>query len=287
MQSLKLDEIATELFNTDDRDVHAPPNIKYWLHRIKLGRTDLQTQHVGGRPHLDDVDAEIISVLLKLPFSSVRTTADSLNIHASRIYTHLAEKIGLDIFPLLVSPHINQWAAAKASRTYRAVTPRAWTTTGRLPWYRDQWGVMVSATWWASANMVSIGRRDPDKIGAYDNGPENHAHRVPKHPRRDFHWLAPTRGKAQQRILLWKILESLSQDLHRRRGVGSSRPIMYFDNAAPHRSGANENYVQSCQLRQAPWLTVALISVPVTFSIRWSEDETQSWRIGENGKAAR
>jgi hypothetical protein len=42
IKGLKLDEIATELFNTYGRDVYAPPSTKYSLYQTKLGRTDLQ-----------------------------------------------------------------------------------------------------------------------------------------------------------------------------------------------------------------------------------------------------
>jgi hypothetical protein len=38
------------------------------------------------------------------------------------------------------------------------------------------------------------------KSGVYDSGSENHIHGVPKHPWRDLHYFAPTRGKGQQRI---------------------------------------------------------------------------------------
>jgi transposase len=98
VKGLKLNEIATELPNTYGRDASAPPSIKYWLHQIKLGRTDLKTQHGGGRPRLDDIDAEILLVLRKFTFSSRRMIADSLNIPAPMIHAHLAEKIDLNNF---------------------------------------------------------------------------------------------------------------------------------------------------------------------------------------------
>jgi hypothetical protein len=69
--------------------------------------TDLHTQHVGGRPPADDINAEIITVLRKFPCPSVRTIADSLNIPASTIYTHLVEEIDFKIFTSLGTPHIN------------------------------------------------------------------------------------------------------------------------------------------------------------------------------------
>jgi hypothetical protein len=58
IKSLKLGEIAKELSNVHGPDASIPPSIKYWLHQIKLGRTDLRTQRAGRRPPLNDVDAK-------------------------------------------------------------------------------------------------------------------------------------------------------------------------------------------------------------------------------------
>jgi hypothetical protein len=71
VKGLKVHKIATELSSIYGWDACAPPSIKYWLYQIRLGRTDLQTQHVGKPPPLDDIDAEIVSVLRKFPFSSL------------------------------------------------------------------------------------------------------------------------------------------------------------------------------------------------------------------------
>jgi hypothetical protein len=65
-------------------------------------------QHFGGQSALGDIGAKIISVLRKFPFLSVRTIVDFLSISVSTIYTHLVEKIDLNFFTSLGSPHINQ-----------------------------------------------------------------------------------------------------------------------------------------------------------------------------------
>jgi hypothetical protein len=98
IKSLELDEIDMGLSNAYNRDVFAPPSIKHWPHQIKLGRTGLQIQHVGGRPLRDDIDAEIISVLRKFPFSSVRTIDDSLNILVSTVILIWWKKLILNFF---------------------------------------------------------------------------------------------------------------------------------------------------------------------------------------------
>jgi hypothetical protein len=63
-------------------------------------------QHDGGRTRLDDIDAGLLAVLRKVPFSSVRTTVDSLNNPASTFYSDFVEKIKMKNFPLLAF-HIN------------------------------------------------------------------------------------------------------------------------------------------------------------------------------------
>jgi hypothetical protein len=103
IKGLRLGEIAKEFSSAYGVDAYTPPSAKYWLHQIKRGRTDLRTPHAHGRPPVDDIDAEILSLLRKYPFSSVRAIADSLEIPASIIY--LVEKIGLKIFLLRWVPH--------------------------------------------------------------------------------------------------------------------------------------------------------------------------------------
>jgi hypothetical protein len=105
LKGLKLQETTTELSSAHRHDAYARLSVNYWLHQIKLGRTDLQTQHVCGPPPLDGVDVEILSLLRESPFSSVRTIAGFLNIPLSTIYSHLVEKIGLKNFLLCWVPH--------------------------------------------------------------------------------------------------------------------------------------------------------------------------------------
>jgi hypothetical protein len=94
LKGLKLGDIFVELSTLSGEDAYTRPSIKYWLHQLKLGRTDLTTQYVGGRPYLDDTDAEIPSVLQISPFSSVRTIAGSMGIPTSMVDLHRVEKIG-------------------------------------------------------------------------------------------------------------------------------------------------------------------------------------------------
>jgi hypothetical protein len=88
IKGLKIGEMAKEISNTYCPDAYTPPSINYWLHQIKLGRTDLRTCHAGGRALLDDIDAEFLLLLRKYPFSSMQTIAESPAILPSTIYSH-------------------------------------------------------------------------------------------------------------------------------------------------------------------------------------------------------
>jgi hypothetical protein len=94
LKGLKLDDLVAELSDMYGQDAYAKPSIKYWLHQFRLGRKNLTTQHIDGRPTLDDTDVEILSILRRCSLSSVRTIADSLGIPVSMGYFHLVEKIG-------------------------------------------------------------------------------------------------------------------------------------------------------------------------------------------------
>jgi hypothetical protein len=106
LKGLKLGDIVVELSTLYGEDASTRSSIKYWLHQVNLGRTDLTTQRVGGRSSLDDTDAEILSVLRISPFSWVPTIADSLGIPASTVYLHLVEKIGFKTYFLRWVPHM-------------------------------------------------------------------------------------------------------------------------------------------------------------------------------------
>jgi hypothetical protein len=125
IKGFKLGEIAKELSSAYDSYAYTPPSMKYRLHEIKFGRTDLRTQHAGGRLPLDDIDAEILSLLRKYPFSSVWMVAESLKIPVSVIDSHLVEKSDCQNFTSRGSPSISQRVAAEASRSLKSVTPGA------------------------------------------------------------------------------------------------------------------------------------------------------------------
>jgi hypothetical protein len=105
-KGLKLESIAAELSRTYGQDVYERPSIKYWMHQLKLGRTDLKRLHVGGRSALDDIDAGIFLLLCKLAFPSIRIIAEALAISASTGYSHLIERMRFNNYLLRWIPHV-------------------------------------------------------------------------------------------------------------------------------------------------------------------------------------
>jgi hypothetical protein len=122
IEGLTLGEIAKEFSSAYGPGAYPPPSIKYWRHQVKVGRTDPRRQHAGARPPFDDINAEILSLPRKYPFSSVLTIAESLGIPASTIYSYLIEKISFKFFTSWSSPYANQQVAAETSQTLKSVT---------------------------------------------------------------------------------------------------------------------------------------------------------------------
>jgi hypothetical protein len=122
-KDLKLGDIALELFNLYGQVGHAKPSIKNWLPQLRLGRKDLTTQHMGGRPTLDETDTEIPSVLRISLFPWVRRIANSPGIPASMVFLALRRKDSLQkrLTPL-GSADVDPRTSAKTNRTCGTIT---------------------------------------------------------------------------------------------------------------------------------------------------------------------
>jgi hypothetical protein len=70
-----LDRIVAELASVYGEQAYGKKVVEYWIHQIKLGRSDMEDEAKGGRPLLDDVDARILTCLGDEPFSSIRSIA--------------------------------------------------------------------------------------------------------------------------------------------------------------------------------------------------------------------
>jgi hypothetical protein len=88
-KGMKLSAIVAELAATYHEDVFDENRVKYWLHEIKLHRSDLSDRPSSGRPFFEDIDARILQVSEAEPWPSVRTTAEFLQIPFSTEHLYL------------------------------------------------------------------------------------------------------------------------------------------------------------------------------------------------------
>jgi hypothetical protein len=59
-KGMKLPAIVAELAAVYHEDGFDENRVKYWLHEIKLHRSNLSDRPSSGRPPLDDIDARIL-----------------------------------------------------------------------------------------------------------------------------------------------------------------------------------------------------------------------------------
>jgi hypothetical protein len=88
-KEMKLAAIVAELAAVYHEDAFDETRVKYWLHKIKLHRSDLSDQPSSGQRPLEDIDARILQVLKAEPWSLVQTVAEFLKILASTVHLHI------------------------------------------------------------------------------------------------------------------------------------------------------------------------------------------------------
>jgi hypothetical protein len=87
-KGMKLPAIVAELTPVYHKDAFEENRVKYWLHEIKLHRSDLSDQPSSSRPPLKDIDARILQVLEAEPWSWVLTIAEFLKVPALTVHLH-------------------------------------------------------------------------------------------------------------------------------------------------------------------------------------------------------
>jgi hypothetical protein len=92
---MKLPAIVAELASVYHEDAFDQNRVKYWLHEIKLHRSDLNDRSSSTRTPLEDIDARILQALEAEPSSSIRTIAEFLKIPASTVYLHLTTSLNV------------------------------------------------------------------------------------------------------------------------------------------------------------------------------------------------
>jgi hypothetical protein len=101
-KEMKLPAIVAELAAVYHEVAPDENRMKYWLHEIKLHRSDLSYRPSSSRPPLEYIDARILRVLESEPSASVRTITEFLKIHASTVHLHL-------IISLNMKSHYFKW----------------------------------------------------------------------------------------------------------------------------------------------------------------------------------
>jgi hypothetical protein len=254
LKGLKLGDTVVELATLYGEDAYTRPSINYWLHQLKLGRTDLTTQHVGGRPYLDDTDAEILSVLRISPFSSVRTIADSLAIPASTMYLHLVEKIAFKNYFLrwvehMLTDELRQKRVELSRQLLELLESQRGVNFRDIVTWDESWFLRHSEherNWCLSADEIptkvrpTIGvRKTMLTVFLSVRGAVL------------ITWL-PHQAKFNSTYFCQNLLQQLAHILHSGRNTHSGRPRVHFDNATPHRSARSENCFQACGFHHAP-----------------------------------
>jgi hypothetical protein len=100
-KGMKLPAIVAEIAAAYYEDEFDENILKYWLHEIKLHRSDL-----SDRPPLEDIDARVLRVLEAEPWSSVRTIAEFLKIPASTAHLHLITSLNMKSRHFKWVPHL-------------------------------------------------------------------------------------------------------------------------------------------------------------------------------------
>jgi hypothetical protein len=79
-KKVKAVEIHRELALRFGNDAYTPPSVPDWVHEFKTDRASVEDQPPSGRAPLDAFDATILKQLLEVPFFSLWTLSQSLEI---------------------------------------------------------------------------------------------------------------------------------------------------------------------------------------------------------------
>jgi hypothetical protein len=94
-KGMKLPAVVAELAAVYHEDAFDENRMNYWLHEIKLHRSDLSDRRSSGRPPLEDIYARILQVLEAEPWYSVRTITGFLKIPDSTMHIHLTISLNM------------------------------------------------------------------------------------------------------------------------------------------------------------------------------------------------
>jgi hypothetical protein len=92
---MKLPAIVAEQAAVYHEDAFDKNRVKYWLHEIKLHRSDVSDRLSSRRFPLEDIGARILQILEAESWSSVRTIAEFLKIPALTVHLHLTTSLSM------------------------------------------------------------------------------------------------------------------------------------------------------------------------------------------------
>jgi hypothetical protein len=94
-----LDRIVAELALVYGEQVYAKKAVEYWIHQVKLGKSDLGDEAKHRRPPFDDVDARILVWLSHETLSLIRSIAQALGLAPATVHQHVT--ISLDMATMI------------------------------------------------------------------------------------------------------------------------------------------------------------------------------------------
>jgi hypothetical protein len=101
-----LGRIVGELASVDGEQAYTKKAVEYWIHPVKLERSDMEDEAKHGRAPLDDVDARILACFSREPFSSIRSIGQTLSLVAATVHRHLTISLGMQPRHFRSVPHV-------------------------------------------------------------------------------------------------------------------------------------------------------------------------------------
>jgi transposase len=84
-------EIHHRLLRAFQEDAYVLSNVYEWIRTFKSGSTNLLDDRRAGRPRLDHIDSQILSLFRENEFHSLRRLAQALGISVSTVHSRLTQ----------------------------------------------------------------------------------------------------------------------------------------------------------------------------------------------------
>jgi hypothetical protein len=101
-----LDEIAAEVVSVNGEQADTKKVAEYWIHQVKLGRSNMEDEATHGRLPPGDIDVRILACLSHEPFSSVRSIAQALALAPAIVHRPLTVSLDRQLRHFRWVPHV-------------------------------------------------------------------------------------------------------------------------------------------------------------------------------------